>query len=59
MNLFNAIVHSLCAVIWVYIGYRDGFDFPAILVVALWATSGVLNTLAYIRMKKKEGKEHG
>ena len=56
-TLFNAILGWTCAAIWTCLAFRDGLDVLRVVVIALWFFSGILNTYAYIKNRKKAKEE--
>jgi hypothetical protein len=56
MNLINVLISVVCAVMWIVLGFREGFTLFRVFVIAMWCVSALLFSVAYIKKKKSGGK---
>lgn len=54
--LFLIVCDVFCAVLWLYLGLREGNQFNY-MIAALWLTAGLFNLLQYRKQKKKNQRE--
>lgn len=56
LNLLNAILYSVCGVMWIYNGLRDDSVFDLILAV-VWLTGGVIWLVRFFKEGNNSRKE--
>ena len=56
LNLLNAILYSVCGMMWIHHGLRDDSIFDLILAV-VWLTGGVIWVVRFVKERKNSRKE--